>query len=237
EKELINLQEENIKTLYDNYSPTMNYETYYWANLNNKSFLKSGRMIHYGEHIGLLIKFGNSSSTLKEYYEGYTDVSNFVCQDQEKNDTKALYYLLNEISNSKNMFRFLSEMNFLPHFQNLCRWTANQANCVNMETAIIDQDDSIRICWYSDPIGTIKSSFLDLQQNLQTLTREAITSRNCNQCFQNSTCLKCVFPHPLSSEDYCLYKKRFNTCEPANMINIFYTLKDMFKNPVYLIDY
>ena len=235
--ELLKLQKQNIKILYDNFSPTLNYESYYWSNPEDQSILRSGRMIYYGNQIGLPIKFESTYSGLKSYKKRIKGIQYTICQDQAKSDVKALYDLLNKISKSKNSFKYLFNKKSLPYFQSLCRWTGNQANCFKMETAIIDKDDSIRICWYSDPIGRIGISFSDIKQNLEYLREKLVDSRRCNSCSQNEKCSKCLFPFPLSSEEYCTYKNNLNTIKPAKMVNIFYTLSDFFVNPTYLLDF
>ena len=194
-------------------------------------------MIYYDEQIGFPIKLESTSSGLKEYNKGNNDMRYTICQDQAASDTKALYDILLKISKSKSSFKYLFNRKTLPYFQNLCRWTGNQANCLKMETAIIDYDKSIRICWHSDPIGKIGMSFSDIKQNLENLKKKIIDSRKCNQCIQNKTCLKCIFPFPLDSVEYCTYKNKLNTTEPARMVNVFYTIKDFFVDPIYYLDF
>jgi radical SAM superfamily enzyme YgiQ (UPF0313 family) len=234
---LLKLQQANIKTLYDNFSPTMDYQSYYWKNFGDTSILHSAGMIYDDEQIGFPIKLESTYSGLKEYYKGNNDMRYTICQDQETSDTKALYDLLIKISKSKNSFKYLLNRKPLPHFQCLCRWTGNQANCLKMETAIIGLDNSIRICWHSDPIGEIGISFPDIKQNLENSKKKIVDSRKCNRCIQNKNCLKCLFPFPLSSEEYCSYKNTLNAIEPARMLNVFYRITDFFVDPISYLDY
>ena len=119
----------------------------------------------------------------------------------------------------------------LPIFQALCRWSSSQANCQKFETAIIGGDSSIKICWYSDPIGTIGNTFPDLNFKLKQLQKEESERRNCRDCIRNNTCLKCPFPFPLSSKEYCEFKKISHTSETTSLINSFNILKDLLLQP------
>ena len=234
---LMKLQNSNKKTLFGNFSPTMNYESYYWSNSADQSILKSGRMIYYGDQIGLPIILKSTYSALQEYEVKKTSLHYTLCQDNTKSDTNAFYKLLNKISNSGNSFKYLLNEKPLPYFQSICRWTKNQANCFNMEVAIIDDDDSIRICWHSEPIGKLGEPFSIIKQKLMDLRELIIETRQCNTCPQYKKCSKCLFPNPLSFNEFCTYKNNLKTTEPADMIKIFYTLIEYFANPIYLKDF
>jgi len=227
----------NITTLYNEFSPTMYYECYYLENSNDTSILKSERMISLGEQIGFLIKLKNTNLVLRDYKKGYNNVENVICVEHDLNDTEALYHLLIEISKSKNSIEYLLESKPLPQFQNICRWTNNQSNCEKLETVIIGKDDSIHICWHSDPIGKVGATFSDIIQNLQDLQIKKKERRNCDGCIKNRTCIKCLFPYPLSSEEYCQYKRRQETYKPANLINSFEILKDLLFKPINRFDF
>ena len=228
---------ENEATLYNEFSPTMYYESYYWENSNKAYMLKPGRTHLLGEQTGLYIKLQNAASALEDYKEGNTSMENLICSDHTTIDTRAIYNLLNEISKSEDSFDYLLERRLLPQFQNLCRWTKDQSNCQKLETAIIGDDDSIRICWHSDPIGKVGISFSNIMRNLQHLKKEKVERRKCNKCIKNETCLKCIFPYPLSSEEYCEIKRKNDTNKPAYIINTFNILKDFLYMPINPLDY
>ena len=141
--------QKNVLTLYNQFSPSMYYERYYWENSNGTSVLKSRRMLELGEQIGFPIKIKNAFSALQEYQKGENNMESIICTEPNAMDTKAVYNLILKISKSEDPFDYLLNSKALPQFQNLCRWTDNQANCSKLETAIIGKDDSIRTCWYS----------------------------------------------------------------------------------------
>jgi len=152
-------------------------------------------------------------------------------------DANALYNFLIEISKSGNSFNYLLKRKFLPQFQNLCKWMGNQANCQKLETAIIEGDGSIRICWNGDSIGKINTLFSDIRKNLHDLNKENLEKRNCIGCKKNETCIKCLFPYPLSSEEFCNYKSLNDTNEPAKYVLAFNVLQDLLFKPLNPYDF
>lgn len=228
----LNSYEKNRMILFNELSPSQYYESYYWEPSYNAFILKSGRMALYNEQIGIPLKPENTYKAIEEYKKGYGNMQYLIGIDNLPIDTEALYSFLVDLSKRKNIINYLIESNPLPQFQQLCRWTKNQANCQTLETGIIGNDDSIRICWFSDPIGNINTSFSKIKLNLNRLKKENIKLRNCNDCKENETCLKCIFPKPLSAEKYCEYKKRCNTYESAKIINEFNIVKDFLFKPL-----
>jgi radical SAM superfamily enzyme YgiQ (UPF0313 family) len=231
------LWENNFKTLCNEFSPTLYYESYYLDNSTNVINLKSGRMLQLGENIGLPIRFRNTDSVLNDFKKGYGNMENLICTENNLSDASVLYNFLVDISKEEDYFNYLLESKPLPQFQNLCRWTKFPANCQTLETIIVGNDDSIRICWNSDSIGKVGDSFSKIRENLQDLSKEQIERRNCNNCHRNELCLKCMFPKPLSSDEYCECMRKNDTNEPAKIINAFNILNDILFKPIIRFDF
>jgi radical SAM superfamily enzyme YgiQ (UPF0313 family) len=229
-------QLKNFSTLYNEFSPTTYYECYFWEKLNGQFLLKSVITSSLGENLGYLLNIENAKPCLEKYRRGIGGMENVICAERSKADTQATIKLLNEISKSKDSFNYILNKKPLPHFQNLCRWTIGQANCHKLETVIIDDDDYIRICWNSEPVGKISNSFSDIVRNLQNLHENNIEKRNCYNCNTSHTCVKCFFPYPLSPQEYCECKRRFDTSKPARLINTLNILKDLLYKPINLIE-
>ncbi len=226
-KKYVRHHEKNTKILYDEFSPTMYYERYYRENSKGISILTSGRPLFSSEQRGLPIKLINTKLGLLEYENGHNNIKNLICVDYTTTDTCAIYNLLVEISKSEEPFKKLLNSRPLPYFQKICRWTSKQANCKKLDTIIIGEYDSIRICWHSDPIGKVGTSFLDIMRNLQCLHKEKAERRNCDDCIKNKTCIKCLFPYPLSPEKYCDFIRKHDTDKPALIVNSFNVFKDL----------
>jgi len=233
----LKFHEKNEMTLYNEISPTSFYECYCWENSVNNSILKSGRMALYEDQIGIPIKFKDTNLALNDYENGENNMKNLISIDNSPIDTKALINYLIDLFNNKDIINYLLNSNPLPEFQQLCRWTKDQANCATLDTVIIEKDDSIRICWYSGPIGNIMHSFPELIQNLENIKKERERTRNCGQCKVNETCIKCLFPFPLSIERYCEYKRHYLTNKPAKLINAFSVVKDLLFKPINPLDF
>jgi hypothetical protein len=227
---------QNEMTLYNEYISTKVYESYYRENSEGGQILKSGRTVAFGQKAGLHIIIKNTSLTLKEYNKGY-NVDCFIGVDQTKNDSNSLYKLFSEILKAENGFNYLFNRNTLPHFQNLCRWTLNQANCEKLETAIIEKDNSIRVCTYSKPVGKVGMSFSEIKKKIEDIKAMVTDKRGCFQCNQEMSCQKCIFPFPLSSSEYCEYKNSQETNKSANLINAFYVIKDFLYKPINPYDF
>ena len=233
----LKLHEKNELCLFNEFCPTKYYEGYYWEKIDEESILKSGRMALFDEDIGLPLKLKNTSSALEEFRRGYNDTPFSLCQDCVTSDANALYNFLIEISKSGNSFNYLLKRKFLPQFQNLCKWMGNQANCQKLETAIIEGDGSIRICWNGDSLGNINISFSDIRKNLHDLSIKNFEKRNCIGCKKNEACIKCLFPYPLSSEEYCKNKKLNETNETAKHVFAFNILEDFLFKPINPYDF
>jgi hypothetical protein len=160
-----------------------------------------------------------------------------ICQDCDVKDSQSLLDLLFKLSKRRNPFKFLFNRNPLPQFQKICRWTQNQANCKKLETIIIGSDDQFRICFDSKPIGKQGDSFSKIKQNLQKLEKINFEARRCYSCDKKQTCVKCVFPYPLLSGEYCEYRNQFDTKTPSNIVNALNVMKEMIFKPMDFLDY
>ncbi|MFW9772943.1 MAG: B12-binding domain-containing radical SAM protein [Candidatus Thorarchaeota archaeon] len=229
--------DKNRRILYDNLSPTLNYESYFKENLAGKSFLKSQIIAFYGEDVGIPINLERTSFSLGRYIEGKFGIDYLICQECEVKDTNSLLDFLLMISKLRKPFKYLMKRNPLPQFQKLCRWTENQANCKKLETIIVGPDDLFRICYNSKPIGKLGDSFQEIKQNIVNLEYKIQESRGCSNCFKYQKCLKCAFPYPISSEEYCDFKKSFDTINPSSIINGLNLMKDLLYKPIEFLDY
>jgi radical SAM superfamily enzyme YgiQ (UPF0313 family) len=227
----------NINILYNQFLPTMFFESYFWENIDQTPILKSPRLIHLGENIGMPIKFQNTKTIINQYKQENISLENSISKDDARSDTEALYELLVQISKSNNSFQYLLQNKLLPQFRSLCRWTEKQANCKTLETAIISEDDSIRICWHSAPIGKVGTPMSKIISNLKQIEKREKIKRKCDGCSENETCSKCLYPFPLSSKEFCEMRKTFDTTNPAKLINSFTILKDLIFKPIMLLDY
>ncbi|MHA1192374.1 MAG: B12-binding domain-containing radical SAM protein [Promethearchaeota archaeon] len=224
----------NKGILYDFLSPTKYYKCYYWEKINDKNLLKSERMSYLGDDIGMTIEFKNTKSSLYEYNK--KNLENIISIESDPNDSKTFLEFLSYLSEKENPYNFLLESNTLPQFLNICKWTSNLANCRTLETAIIE-DNHIKICWYSDPIAEVGSSFAHIKQMIKQILFDTEKTRNCKSCTIRNFCNKCAYPFPLSSKHYCQLRNMNDLTKTANLVNSLSVLKDLIFEPFTLIDY
>lgn len=227
----------NKADLYDEFSPTMYYESYFWNKKKKIASLEPGRMIASNIKNGISIELRDTHTVLKNFYKSDKKHYNMICTENDLEDSIALYDLLVNLSNNKGLYNQLIENKMLPYFQNLCRWTNQKANCRKMETAIIGHDDSVRVCWHSNSIGSIGMPFHDIKNVLDQIKIEKRTLRDCDSCKRVKTCTKCLFPYPLSSKEYCERSKKNDTSKPAYVIDTLNLFKDLIYNPSPFFNY
>ncbi len=220
-RELIKKHDSNLFALHEYFSPTLQYHSYVRDTTNEYPFsLRPGRMlIHFNETFGFPMEIYNSEAALSSSNSPNPSRNRkgSIAIDFRKKDTQKLHEFLLKLSQSAN---FLDIEGSYPKFLHLCRWTGNLGNCLTFDTAIIGQDDRIRICWHGAPIGKVGMSFSELIQNFNALKHNTLEKRACNTCIKNETCIQCIFPHPLSSEEYCEYKKRYDTTDIAQFLKL-----------------
>ncbi|MHA2390529.1 MAG: B12-binding domain-containing radical SAM protein [Promethearchaeota archaeon] len=229
------LHKDNDAVLKNNYSPSLYFESYYWS--RNHSILNPMRIDYYSKKTGLPITLKNTFSVLKKYFKGDIIDENIICTENQTKDVQILYDLLGRISKSEDGFNYLLESRPLPFFQKICRWTENYANCLTLETVIVDEDNFLRICWDSDPIGKVGTPYKEIKQNLENLHSEKLKIRGCKACNINYSCFKCLYPDPLSSTEYCKYKKEIDTTNPSNLIITLQMFREFLFNPIIPRDY
>ena len=79
--------------------------------------------------------------------------------------------------------------------------------------------------------------FSDVIKKLKHLNLENLEKRNCGDCKEKDTCTKCLFPYPLSSKEYCDFKKQNDTNEPAKHVFAFNVIKDILFKPLNPYDF
>ncbi|MFX0009925.1 MAG: B12-binding domain-containing radical SAM protein [Candidatus Hermodarchaeota archaeon] len=223
----------NSNLLFGELSPTIYYEAYYFEPKESSTLLIPGRTYKYGFHTGFPIQFihnFNFSEREKNESIGY---HNAISMEETENDSRNLHNLLHDIFLNDNEIGFLLHRKILPIAQNLCKWMKERTNCNYLESAIIDQDHNVRVCWFGEPIGTIDDSFDAIKAKINYMKEQIIEERKCIECPQNNICIKCINPYPLTEDEYCEIRRKFDTSKPASLLNMYYVLKDLLLNPIH----
>ena len=138
----------------------------------------------------------------------------------EKNGHHArlLFDELQKLTRKESLFSDLFDAPPYPHFAALCRWEKEGANCISLDTAIVDKEGNIRICWNGDVIGRIGVPFPEIREKLNHLKGQVEKQRGCNDCPKVQVCSRCMFPHPLEEQEFCTLKKNSHCEETADLI-------------------
>lgn len=149
--------------------------------------------------------------------------------EREKQDAMRLHILLVNLSTKVDPVDDLVNGPVLPYISSLCKWEKGCTNCRSLDTLIVDADQNVRTCWNGHPVGKVGVPLPVLMENIKKIHRETEKKRACLNCSKNSTCTKCIFPHPLTEGEYCHLRKYLNWSVEAvaSTIRCLDQLKDM----------
>ncbi|WP_371804339.1 radical SAM protein [Candidatus Lokiarchaeum ossiferum] len=208
----------NISTFYDNFPPTIHYEHYIWTKTKKSTILDSSRLMMYGKSIKNPIRILKMENFHQKYQDHETNFKNIIVVDVTNEDSKKMIQFLKEIKNSDDAINYLLERKLLPHFQNLCPWSKEDANCNTFDKAIISKDNSIRLCWRGNSIGNLDDNYVSLRKKVATIKSKVEKKRNCKFCNQINLCTKCFLIDQSSQEEFCWTNQNFDLKEAVNAI-------------------
>jgi len=84
-----------------------------------------------------------------------------------------------------------------------CRWASEPCPAMNFHRLIIHPDLSIVTCFDGDVVGCLNSSYEEIEATLKHIREKELSRRNCDACPMEDHCSKCLFPFPLTAEEYC----------------------------------
>jgi hypothetical protein len=94
-------------------------------------------------------------------------------------------------------------------FLDECRWRNRPCPADKLTRAIINSKGYISPCFYGLEIGRLGDSSVELIERLTLLKNKILKKRGCEKCIIRDKCSKCFFPYPLSDEEFCLLRKRY----------------------------
>jgi anaerobic magnesium-protoporphyrin IX monomethyl ester cyclase len=218
---------ENDRVLEQYKALTTDYHAYYQSSSQDGIItLTPFRTVIWGQQCGVTIQLVNTELGLSSS-ASQIDIDPFhsICIDRvaAREDALQLHRVLRDLSTTDDIFA----APLYPYMSSLCRWEKGEANCSILETLIVDSKNNIKPCWNGEPIGRVGMPFPSIKENLKKIHLETREKRDCQQCKQQKGCSKCIFPQPLSENEYCHLKQAFNAGEPAGLIRTIDTLKDL----------
>ncbi len=84
-----------------------------------------------------------------------------------------------------------------------CRWNVVTCPALNLKRVVINQDGEVCPSISGQPLGTCDNEIDNLRERAHEIYQKLIHQRGCANCPADSRCAKCLFPHPMSVNDYC----------------------------------
>src|ERR1039457_4913892 len=196
---------ENLEVLMRNYAPSQNIHNYYLANspgrckliLSDSLLLKDEGSEHCVRIAGTREMVSDSSNLANEG-DGKT-----ICLDKTTEDYESVVQMLTTLAALADPFEHLCQSRPLPRFSILCMWSKSCSNCEALETAIVDEVGAVRVCWASDPDGSVTEGLSELLEKIQEVKDHANEARGCSACELRNACAKCIAQFAWFRERYC----------------------------------
>jgi radical SAM protein with 4Fe4S-binding SPASM domain len=74
---------------------------------------------------------------------------------------------------------------------------------LKLQRAVINEAGEILSCLTGQPLGKLQDGLQDLRNNAKRIYTRIRKERKCDECPVDSSCSKCLFPHPLNQQEYC----------------------------------
>jgi len=87
-----------------------------------------------------------------------------------------------------------------------CRWAGEPCPALDCRRMVVN-DKSVTPCFNARIIGNLTSDLEETKAHLGVLWREERLRRGCTTCRVKERCSMCLFPFPLTPEEYCRLRK------------------------------
>jgi radical SAM superfamily enzyme YgiQ (UPF0313 family) len=91
--------------------------------------------------------------------------------------------------------------------QDACRWCSSECPATRGTRWLVSDDKSVRPCLNGGKVGHVGETLAQIIQFTVEMQEIERKHRGCVSCPVRETCAKCLFPHPLSVEEYCRIQK------------------------------
>ena len=88
-------------------------------------------------------------------------------------------------------------------FQDTCRWCSGACPATKLNRLVVSGTKSIRPCLNGKAVGRVGEKLEVLRSRLTAITETERRKRSCNTCSARASCSQCLFPYPLTLEEYC----------------------------------
>ncbi|ODS37489.1 MAG: hypothetical protein A7315_13425 [Candidatus Altiarchaeales archaeon WOR_SM1_79] len=84
-----------------------------------------------------------------------------------------------------------------------CRWSRSVCPALELRQFIIAESGEIQPCMTGQTLGVVGDNIQDTRKRAQDLYNKLRMDRGCDECPVDSRCAKCLFPDPISPQEYC----------------------------------
>jgi hypothetical protein len=88
-------------------------------------------------------------------------------------------------------------------FQDSCRWCSGECPATKLNRLLVSADKSVRPCLDGQPVGRVGEDPEVLRARLMVISETERSRRGCSTCSARASCSQCLFPYPLTVEEYC----------------------------------
>ena len=217
----------NYAALFDQCSPSTQLTGFYHSEKSRSTCMElvPGRSGVF--ETGPSVKVRGAADGPGSIQSGNKTLSPMVCREFCARDSQELIAFLRQSGNCGSLLDDLTSSDAFPVFSTLCRWVAKGANCRTLETALIDENGTIRVCWNGDPVGKIPMHKSEIMETLEKMHARVFQERGCLQCPREKSCVKCFFPAPLDVTAYCRVKREDGIGEQAATLKSYYLFRDV----------
>lgn len=149
-----------------------------------------------------LVQFTKSLDVLEKIEQTNTDVFPiyYLKEGIDVNVLSAIAEISDqEAEHSENASSFWLNGVFLDG----CRWSRSVCPALKLRRIIIAESSEIMPCMTGQALGVVGNSIQELRNRAQDLYNKLRKDRKCDECLVDSWCAKCLFPYPLSPQEYC----------------------------------
>lgn len=220
----------NRETLTHYLAPTVYYHGYYQTGGSDGIVtLLHYRTLAHGVQCGVPLHQVTTGTAVSPNPPDYNPLDAFA-EDTRESDARALHQLLSQLARKRENGEELEDIPVYPYLDGLCRWANGTPNCRGLETVIIDTHDNVKTCRNGKPVGKVGMPLSQIIQNIETHHHDARIARDCRNCSRRDTCVKCIFPFPLTGPQYCGLRQRVDTVAPAQLLRWADSFKDLALN-------
>lgn len=115
-------------------------------------------------------------------------------------------------------------------FMDGCRWSKSVCPALDLKKIIITESGEIRPCTTGQTIGVVGNNIQELKNKTKKLYFKLRKNRKCDFCHADSWCAKCLFPYPLSPQEYCKIQRKYSNLAgiviSSKLANTYYIMND-----------